>query len=75
MNASGLIEYYSVSKNNNEQLNIHYNKLNTLVIDTRFSILIDESIYCSEEYINYVLQYIVEHREQVRNILEGVFAE
>lgn len=57
-------------ENSNEQLNTHYNKFNTLVIDTLFCMLVDESTHCSEEYINYILQYIVEHKEQVNNILE-----
>ena len=58
-------------ENDNSQLNVYYDKFNTLVIDTKFCMLIDESIRCSEEYINYVLQYIVEHKEQARNILGG----
>ena len=52
------------------QTNTDYVLFTTLVIDTRFCMLLDESIHCGVEYINDVLQYITEHKDQVRNVLK-----
>lgn len=48
---------------------------NALIIDTRFGILVDESVYCDPHYVDNVLAYICDNREQIRSFLGEYMSE
>lgn len=47
----------------------------TLEFDTRFGMLVNRSVYCSIEYIDKILLYIDEHRDQIRDLLRNVLSD
>lgn len=48
---------------------IPYREFDTLEIDTRFNMMINASVYCNVHYINNLLKYISEHKEQIKETL------
>ena len=48
---------------------------NALMIDTRFCVLVDDSVYCEPHYVNNILTYIGDNREQVGEVLREYLSD